>query len=107
MRRPSHASTPCSIPGGGRLPAHQPLRRAGGWERQEQEAVAARVQFEQFFTPEMSRHLATQPDLLKGRDAEVTILFCDIRRFSRVSERLGPAGTVGWIGDVLGTLSEC
>src|SRR5207244_4923878 len=73
---------------------------------QEQSALAARVQFEQFFTPELARQLAEQPDPLKGRDAEVTVLFCDIRGFSRISERLGPAGTVEWIGDVLAALSE-
>ena len=74
---------------------------------QEQAALAARVQFEQFFTPELARQLARQPDLLQGRDAEVTILFCDIRGFSRISERLGPAQTVAWISDVMGTLSDC
>jgi adenylate cyclase len=82
---------------------------AAGLARLEQEAaaVAARVQFEQFFTPELSRQLALQPDLLKGRDTEVSVLFCDIRGFSRVSERLGPAGTMDWISHVMGTLSEC
>jgi adenylate cyclase len=75
--------------------------------QQEQAALAARVQFEQFFTPELSRHLARQPDLLKGRDAEVTLLFCDIRGFSAVSEKLGPAGTVEWVGSVMAALSEC
>jgi adenylate cyclase len=74
---------------------------------QEQATLAARVQFEQFFTPELSRHLARQPDLLAGRDAEVTLLFCDIRSFSAVSEKLGPAGTVGWVGSVMAALSEC
>ena len=74
---------------------------------QEQAALAARVQFEQFFTPELARHLAREPDLLKGRDAEVTILFCDIRGFSRVSERLGPARTVEWVSEVMEALSDC
>src|SRR5207302_9074849 len=74
---------------------------------QEQAAIRARVQFEQFFTPELSRQLTAQPDLLEGRDAEVSILFCDIRGFSRISERLGPTRTVSWINHVLGELSEC
>ena len=74
---------------------------------QEQAAIAARVQFEQFFTPELARQLARQPDLLLGRDAEVTLLFCDIRGFSRISERLGPAGTFEWVGSVMGMLSDC
>jgi adenylate cyclase len=73
----------------------------------EQAAIAARVRFEQFFTPELSRQLASQPDLLTGRDAEITVVFSDIRGFSRLSERLGPAKTVEWVSDVLGTLSAC
>jgi adenylate cyclase len=74
---------------------------------QEQAALRARVQFEQFFTPELARHLALQPDLLEGRDCEVTVLFCDIRGFSRFSERLGPGKTVQWVRDVMGALSDC
>jgi adenylate cyclase len=74
---------------------------------QEQAALRARVQFEQFFTPELSRHLEAEPRLLEGKDMEVTVLFCDIRRFSGVSERLGPALTGEWVGDVLSTLSRC
>jgi adenylate cyclase len=82
---------------------------AAGLARMEQEqaALAARVQFEQFFTPELARHLAEQPDLLDGRDTEVTILFCDIRGFSRISERHPPAVTLEWIADTMTTLSEC
>jgi adenylate cyclase len=74
---------------------------------QEQAALRARVLFEQFFTRELSLQLTAQPDLLQGRDTEVTVLFCDVRGFSRVSERLGPAKTVEWIGDLMGAMSEC
>jgi adenylate cyclase len=82
---------------------------AAGLARLEQEkaALAARVRFEQFFTAELARQLAVQPDLLEGRDCEVTILFCDIRGFSGISERLGPARTLAWMGNVLETLSGC
>jgi adenylate cyclase len=82
---------------------------ATGLARLEQEKAAlnAEVRFGQFFTPELARQLALQPDLLKGRDSEVSVLFCDIRGFSRISERLGPAGTVEWVGDVMGALSDC
>src|SRR5690606_20866950 len=42
---------------------------AAGLARVEQEraALAARIQFEQFFTPELARELASRPDLLTGR----------------------------------------
>jgi adenylate cyclase len=74
---------------------------------EEKAALTARIQFEQFFTAELAHQLATQPDLLEGRDAEVTILFGDIRGFSRFSEHLGPARTVAWTSDVMEVLSDC
>lgn len=74
---------------------------------QQRQAIAARVQFEQFFTPELARHLEQDPDLLDGREAEISILFADIRRFSTASERLGPARTFAWIRDTMNVLSEC
>lgn len=82
---------------------------ATGLARQEQEraAASARVQFEQFFTPQLAHVIANRPELLEGQDAEISVLFCDIRGFSRVAERLGPAWTVKWINNVMGTLSDC
>jgi adenylate cyclase len=82
---------------------------AAGLARMEQEAAAirGRIQFEQFFSPELARHLAAQPDLLQARNKEVTLLFCDIRAFSRISERIGAEKTVEWVGDVMETLSAC
>ena len=74
---------------------------------QEQEAIRHRVQFEQFMAPKLARELTARPDLLKGTECEVTVLVCDIRGFSRVTEQLGAAGTLEWINDVLGVLSQC
>ncbi|HEX8202817.1 MAG TPA: adenylate/guanylate cyclase domain-containing protein [Isosphaeraceae bacterium] len=82
---------------------------AAGLARLEQEKAVqeARAQFELFFRPELARKLAEQPDLMNGRDAEVSILFADIRGFSRISETLGPARTVEWINAIMGDLSDC
>ncbi len=82
---------------------------AAGMARADQERAAAnmRVRFEQFFTPELAQQLTGHLDLLRGRDVEVTLLFCDIRGFSRITERLGPGKTVEWIGDAMETLSDC
>lgn len=81
---------------------------AAGLARLEQEAAAARSQswLEQSFTPTIARQLATDPDMLSGRQMEVTVLFCDIRGFSKLSEQLGPKRTVAWISDVMNELSE-
>ncbi|MDC0322196.1 response regulator, partial [Verrucomicrobiales bacterium] len=63
--------------------------------------------FEQHFTPELARELARNPDpmKMKARNAEVTVLFCDIRKFSTISERLGPEQTIGWLSGVMGEFS--
>ena len=63
--------------------------------------------FEQHFTPELARELARNPDpmKMKARNAEVTDLFCDIRKFSTISERLGPEQTIGWLSGVMGEFS--
>jgi class 3 adenylate cyclase len=64
--------------------------------------------FEQHFTPELARELARNPDPMKmqARHADVTVLFCDIRGFSAVSERLGPSQTIAWLSGVMGEFSS-
>ncbi len=82
---------------------------AGGWARMEQEqaAVARRVQLERFVTKEVAQRLEEDPDALLGRDADVTLLFCDIAGFSRISEQLSPTATFEWINAVMEMLSQC
>jgi class 3 adenylate cyclase len=47
------------------------------------------------------------PPLLEGHDAEVTLLFCDVRDFSRAKEEVGPATAADWLNDVTGKLAQC
>jgi adenylate cyclase len=81
---------------------------AAGLARLEEQKATLRqkVQFEQFFSARLAERLEAEPDLLAGRDAEVTVLFCDLREFSAVSEKVGPAKTMEWIGGVLDPLSD-
>jgi adenylate cyclase len=76
-------------------------------ERQQVKTRQAEEQFEQFFGKELAEELQARPDLLAGRQADVTLLFCDVRGYSRVSARLGPVETVAWINDVMTELSDC
>ncbi|AGA29128.1 adenylate/guanylate cyclase domain-containing protein [Singulisphaera acidiphila] len=78
-----------------------------GLARAESEAQASRrrIQFEQFFSTELSRELDRDPSLLEGREREITILFSDIRGFSRVSEKLTPGETCQLAGDVMERLT--
>ncbi|MEM8943914.1 MAG: adenylate/guanylate cyclase domain-containing protein [Planctomycetota bacterium] len=75
--------------------------------KEQKAAMAARVQLEQFVTPKIAFQLEQDPQLLEGRDAVITVMFADIRGFSRISERLGPERTMAWIQDTMGTLSNC
>jgi adenylate cyclase len=71
----------------------------------EAEAARARVQFEQFFTPELARELERDPALLEGREREITILFSDIRGFSRIAERVGPRETCRLVSEIMQRLT--
>lgn len=75
--------------------------------KHEQAAVRAETRFEQFFSPELARSLAADPTMLQPREAHVTVLFCDVRGFSKYSEKLGAAETFRWINDVMEELSNC
>jgi adenylate cyclase len=81
---------------------------AAGLARQEEErkALSARVQLEQFFTPELTRQLILNPAVLAGQEREVTVLQADIRSFSRLAERLGPAESCVLVAEVLEHLTD-
>jgi adenylate cyclase len=78
---------------------------SGGLARQEVERDRALLR--QFFPPELAERLSRDPGLIReGREAEVTVLFCDVRGFSTASERIGPAQTFAWIAEVFAELSR-
>ena len=76
-------------------------------QSQEEESRRHEKRFEQFFSPKLARELNTQPDLLEGRDVDVSVLFCDIRRFSRISESVDTKTVFSFINDVVGVISRC
>lgn len=78
---------------------------SSGIARQRQESI--RSSLTQFFSQEVAERLEQDEDLLAGRDAEVTVMFCDIRGFSAIAERVGAKRTIEWINDVLTELSQC
>jgi adenylate cyclase len=78
-----------------------------GLARQEQESRAARrlVQLEQFFPGDLAREMEQNPHVLDGQEREVTVLFSDIRGFSRMAERLSPTDTCRLVSDVMDRLT--
>ena len=75
-------------------------------EREREEALRMEVQFEQFFSPTLARQLVEDRSLLDGRDREVTVMFSDVRNFSRISERLGAARTFNMMQDIMDLQSQ-
>lgn len=60
-----------------------------------------------YFSERVLNQLEGDQRLLEGQDTEVSVLFCDVRGFSAVTERAGPKKTIEWINDVLTVLSQC
>jgi adenylate cyclase len=69
-------------------------------------ALRTRVQFEQFFSPELVRELEREPALLEGRRQEVTVLVSDLRGFTALTERLGAPTTFRMVRDLMERQSE-
>jgi adenylate cyclase len=78
-----------------------------GMARLEKEAEAGRLRiFEQFFSPSLAHELQRNPRLLEGQEREITVLFSDIRGFSRLSQHLAPQETCRLVREVMNELTE-
>ncbi|RUL88364.1 adenylate/guanylate cyclase domain-containing protein [Tautonia sociabilis] len=82
---------------------------ATGLARLEQERNYANAvnQIELILGPQLADWVRENPDMALGREAEITVLFADIRNFSKISRFLGHKATFDWINDVMQQLSEC
>ena len=60
--------------------------------REERRRAYIHHAFDRYLSPELVRRIAADPGQLElgGEEREMTVLFCDIRGFSRLSESLGP-----------------
>jgi adenylate cyclase len=72
----------------------------------EAEAARARVQFEQFFSPELATALQRDVGILAAQERELTLLFADLRGFSKIAERIGARETYDLLSDILDRLTD-
>ena len=72
----------------------------------EEETARLRVQLHQQFNDRLANELEADLGRLDPQDREISILFADIRGFSRISEHLGPAETFRFVSDVMEALTE-
>lgn len=69
-------------------------------------ATKSKAQFEQFFSSELAKELDRNPDLLTGREQEITAMFSDMRGFTALSNILKPAEICMLLQDIMEHLSE-
>lgn len=60
--------------------------------REERQRAYIHQAFDRYLSPEMVRRIVDDPGRLElgGEEREMTVLFCDIRQFSRISEKFDP-----------------
>ena len=69
-------------------------------------ASKSKAQFEQFFSSELAKELDRNPNLLAGREQEITAMFSDLRGFTALSNILKPADICMLLQDIMEHLSE-
>ncbi len=55
----------------------------------------------------LADHVQRDKSIVLPKEAEVTVLFADIRKFSTISRAIGPKTTFEWINDVMESLTKC
>ena len=69
------------------------------FRQEEQQRAYIHTAFDRYLSPEMVRQIAANPERLQlgGEEREMTVLFCDIRGFSRISEQYDPKQVINFL----------
>ena len=64
--------------------------------------------FDHYLSPQLVERIARDPSQLElgGEERDMTVMFCDIRSFSRISEKLTPRQVIQFLNDFLSPLTE-
>jgi adenylate cyclase len=76
--------------------------------REERARAYIRNAFDRYLSPELVERIARDPSQLQlgGEEREMTVMFCDIRSFSRISEKLSPQQIIGFLIEFLTPMTE-
>jgi adenylate cyclase len=76
--------------------------------REEQSRAYIRQAFDRYLSPELVERIARDPGQLElgGEERDMTVLFSDIRSFSRISERMSPKQLIDFLIELLTPLTE-
>ena len=69
------------------------------FRQEEQRRAYIHTAFDRYLSPEMVRQIAANPERLQlgGEEREMTVLFCDIRGFSKISEQYDPKEVINFL----------
>ncbi|HEX5776066.1 MAG TPA: adenylate/guanylate cyclase domain-containing protein [Caulobacteraceae bacterium] len=76
--------------------------------REERARAYIRNAFDRYLSPELVERIARDPSQLQlgGEERDMTVMFCDIRSFSRISEKLSPQQIIGFLIEFLTPMTE-
>jgi adenylate cyclase len=81
---------------------------AGGLARLEREADAGKSNvLEFFFSKGLVEELQNNPAVMDIHEAEVTLLFADVKAYSAIVEKAAPQAAADWIQAVLTRMAQC
>lgn len=76
--------------------------------REERQRSYIHAAFDQYLSPEIVRQIAADPGMLElgGEERDMSVMMCDIRGFSRISERYSPRQVIDFLIGFLTPMSE-
>ena len=76
--------------------------------REERARAYIRSAFDRYLSPELVQRIARDPGHLElgGEERDMTVMFCDIRSFSRMSERLSPQQIIQFLISFLTPMTD-
>jgi adenylate cyclase len=81
---------------------------ATAFYREERARAYIHSAFDRYLSPELVARIARDPSSLElgGEERDMTVLFCDIRSFSRLSERMSPHGIIRFLIEFLTPMTD-
>jgi adenylate cyclase len=73
---------------------------------EEKEKRRVRGAFQQYLSPEVIRRLLENPDLVKPRKTEITVMFSDVRGFTSISEKLDAQELAALLNEYLTEMTQ-
>lgn len=84
------------------------VQTVAAFYREERQRAHIHAAFDKYLSPEMVRRIASDPDQLElgGEERDMSVLMCDIRGFSRMSERYAPREVIDFLIEFLTPMSD-